>query len=213
VERPLKILIVLAGLAVAGAAAFFLVTRDHGPGHVEMPAAVSGDVTSSGEAAIGGPFTLIDTHGNEVSDQDLLGRYALIYFGYSNCPDVCPLDMNRATLALEQLSQMTDWEGKLQPVFITVDPERDTPDALAKFLSSFHPSFLGLTGTPEHIAAVAKAYRVAIEVMTDEHHHATGMINHSAFFYLMGPDGKFIAAFDGDLPAPAFAEQLAARLN
>jgi len=208
-NRTRKILLVAAALILTGLLAFGL----FGPGRKDAPheteAAVSGPVTGTGEAAIGGRFDLIDTDGRPVTDRDLLGRYALVYFGYANCPDVCPLDMNRISLALERLSERKPWEGELQPVFITVDPARDTPAALAAFLSNFHPSFIGLTGTAEEVARAARAYKVSVEEMLERDHRPSGLISHSAYIYLMGPDGKYLAHFDADVPAPELAEALA----
>lgn len=213
-DRTVKILIVAAVLALALLYAGSLNGhKPEAPSPRETPAALTGAVTTTGEAAIGGPFTLIDTEGRPVTERELEGRLALIYFGYANCPDVCPLDMNRITLALEHLSELAEWEGKLQPVFITVDPARDTPGVLARFLSNFHPAFIGLTGTPGQVAAAAKAYKVAIEEMLDREHRQTGLVTHSSYIYLMGADGKYLAHFDAGVPPPELAQALAAHLE
>jgi cytochrome oxidase Cu insertion factor (SCO1/SenC/PrrC family) len=113
--------------------------------------------TQTGGALIGGPFSLTDQTGRPVTDADYRGRYMLIYFGFTFCPDVCPTELQVMATALDQLGRQAD---EVQPIFITIDPERDTPSQLAGYVSQFHPRMAGLTGTPEQIASVARAYRV-----------------------------------------------------
>lgn len=168
-------------------------------------------VVSHGEADIGGAFELVDTRGNVVTDQTLLGKNALIYFGYTNCPDVCPLDMNRISMALDILEQDRPVLEVLQPVFISVDPARDTPDQVALFLARYHPSFIGLTGTQEQMAVAAKAYKVAYEKMLAGEDKP--LINHSSYIYLMDEEGKYITHFGSDVPPGALAEALAGHLG
>jgi protein SCO1/2 len=168
-------------------------------------------VISYGEADIGGAFRLVDTGGNVVTDQALLGKKALIYFGYTNCPDVCPLDMNRISMALDILEQDRPVLEVLQPVFISIDPAHDSPDQVARFLARYHPSFIGLTGTFEQMDQVAKAYKVAYEKMLAAEDKP--LINHSSNIYLMDEEGKYITHFGSDVPPNDLAEVIAGHLD
>jgi protein SCO1/2 len=156
--------------------------------------------------SIGGPFSLTDGDGKRVTDQDLHGKYALVYFGYTFCPDVCPTTLNQVAEAMDRLGPRAD---RVQPVFITIDPKRDTPPVMKQYVASFGPRIMGLTGTEAEIAAVAKEFRVYYAP------HRTGdgpndyTMDHSSVLYLLGPDGKFISP----LRADAGAEQLTADLN
>lgn len=155
--------------------------------------------------AIGGPFTLTDGNGRVVTDASLRGRYALIYFGYTYCPDVCPTTLNALAAALVELGPKGD---RVTPVFITVDPARDTPAVLKAFTAAFHPRMVGLTGSPAAIAAVAKAY--AIYYKKGEVTPNGGyMMDHSSVAYLMDPDGKPLAL----LPVEETPEAVAAELK
>lgn len=169
------------------------------------------DVKSTGRAMIGGSFELIDTQGDTVTERDLLGHYTLIYFGFTNCPDVCPLDMQRITLALKKLSLMVPWEKKLIPIFITIDPERDTPEAINNFLKPFHPKFLGLTGSADKIRIAANAYKVGVQMNID--HQSDGIKMHTSYIYLMDPNGQFVSYFDENITADSLADVLAHHLR
>lgn len=148
----------------------------------------------SGEALVGGPFTLTNQDGKRVTDQDFRGKYMLIFFGFTFCPDVCPSELQVMSAALDQLGPQGD---KIQPVFITIDPERDTPEAMKVYISNFHPRMVGLSGSAEDIAAVAKAYRVYYAKAKQAEGAAPGdyLMDHSTILYLMGPDGKFVKHF------------------
>ena len=151
---------------------------------------------SGGTASLlGGPFTLEDGNGKQVSDRDFRGKYMLVYFGYTFCPDVCPTTLNEVADALDRLGPKAD---RLQAIFITVDPRRDTAAVVKQYAAAFSPRLLGLTGTPEQIAKVAKEYRVYYA----EHRTGPGpddySMDHSSILYLMGPDGKFIAPIRAD---------------
>jgi protein SCO1/2 len=144
-----------------------------------------------------GPFSLIDHTGRHVTDQDFRGKFMLVFFGYTFCPDVCPIDLQIISRAVDALGEAGT---KVQPIFITVDPERDTVEVLARYVSHFHPQLLGLTGTPEQVATAAQAYGVlyitAIDAMSPtDGEGAQYLIDHSALTYLLGPDGRFRAAF------------------
>jgi cytochrome oxidase Cu insertion factor (SCO1/SenC/PrrC family) len=164
---------------------------------------LSGGGTAS---LVGGPFTLQDGDGKLVTDRDFRGKYMLVYFGYTFCPDVCPTTLNEVANALEHLGPKA---ASLQPVFITVDPKRDTPAVVKQYTAAFIPRLIGLTGTPEQIAQVAQEYRVYYA----EHRTGSGpndySMDHSSILYLMGPDGKFIAPIRADQSGADMAADLA----
>lgn len=145
-----------------------------------------------GQAAVGGPFSLVDHNGKRVTDQDFRGRFMLVFFGFTFCPDICPTALQVASEALEKLGPKA---ARVTPVFITVDPERDTPEQMKSYVSSFHPSLVGLTGTEAETAAAAKAYRAYWRKVKDDKSTAGYSIDHTSIIYLMGPDGKFITHF------------------
>jgi protein SCO1/2 len=154
----------------------------------------------------GGPFTLINQDGQTVSDADFRGRYMLVYFGFTYCPDVCPTSLARNA---DALSLIGDKAAKVTPVLISVDPERDTPEALKAYTELFGGGLVALTGTPEQIAEVARAYRVYYaKVLPAASGSATYLIDHSAFTYLIGPDGQFVQLFRHDLGATEMGQQL-----
>ncbi len=143
-------------------------------------------------ARIGGPFSLTDQDGRAVTDRSFAGRYSIVYFGYTFCPDACPTDMGAIAAGLKQVEKDAPAiAAKVVPVFITVDPARDTPPVLKQFVRAFHPRAVGLTGSPDAIAAVAKAY--AIPFSRGEGTKDGYLMDHARAAYLMGPDGKPIA--------------------
>lgn len=145
----------------------------------------------SGKALIGGPFNLVDHTGKRVTEKDFRGRYTLVFFGYTYCPDVCPAELQVMSAAIEKLGAKAE---KVTPIFITVDPARDTVDQMKSYVANFHPRLVGLTGTPEEIRAAAKAYRVYYAKAKGE--SATDyLMDHSSIVYLMGPDGAYVAHF------------------
>ena len=191
----------IGGLVVAGlaAGAWYL----HG-GNAEIR---SGGVVSAGGAQLGGSFSLVDQDGQRRTEKDFAGQYVLLYFGFTYCVDACPLAMLAMSQALDRVDAAV--AAKVQPLFITVDPARDTPEQLKTYLSNFHPRFVGLTGTLEEIGAAAKAWRAVWEPPKPA---ADGsyQVNHTTIIYLMGPDGSFIRHFDhlsnGDDIARALVE-------
>lgn len=160
-------------------------------------------------AAIGGPFALTDQDGRKVSDGDFAGRYRIVYFGFSYCPDVCPTDLLALGQGLRSFEKANpDRGGKVQPIFITVDPERDTPAVLKPYVAAFHPRLIGLTGTPQQIAAVAK--RFSIYYAKEQREGAQSyLMNHSRQAILFGPQGQPIAILPSDKGAQAVAAELA----
>ncbi|CAA7626814.1 SCO family protein [Magnetospirillum sp. SS-4] len=142
--------------------------------------------------AIGGPFTLTDQDGKAVSDRDYRNRYMLVFFGYTYCPDVCPTTLSTVAGAMEKLGP--SFANKVVPIFITVDPERDTVAAMKTYVEAFGFGIQGLTGTPEQITQVAKDFKVyAAKVKGDTPDSYS--VDHSAILYLLGPDGRFVAHF------------------
>ncbi len=147
--------------------------------------------SSNGEPLIGGAFELVDQDGKPFTDKDLKGKYSLIYFGYTYCPDICPTELQTMTAALEMLGPLAE---KIRPIMISVDPERDTPEVLKEYISNFHPSFIGLTGTPEQVKKAAAAYRTFYRKVAEEGGDDYQM-DHSSIVYLMDPDGKYLKHF------------------
>jgi protein SCO1/2 len=158
-------------------------------------------------AAIGGPFKLTDQNGREVTDQQLKGKPFLVFFGFTHCPDVCPTTLFEVSEILRSLGPDADRTGAL---FITVDPERDTPAAMKDYLSSFDPHLIGLTGDPAAVAAVAKAYRVYFKKVPLEQGGYT--MDHTAIVYLMDKEGRFVSPFSLKRSAEAAAGDLRRQL-
>ena len=154
-------------------------------------------------AAIGGPFSLTDQNGRTVTEQDLKGKPFLVFFGYTNCPDFCPTTMFEISEVLKKLGPAA---GGTRALFITVDPERDTPAALKDYLSSFDPHITALTGEPEAIAAVAKAYRAYYRKVPLKDGGYT--MDHLVLVYLMDKDGRFVSRFNLNRPLDASAAEL-----
>lgn len=151
-------------------------------------------------ARIGSPFTLIDQNGNKRKWDDFRGKCRIVYFGYTNCPDVCPVDLQRIMQGLTLFEKNAPARAaQVQAMFITVDPQRDSPTVVKDYVSALHPRLIGLTGTPDEIAAVAKAFAV---VYSHEKPNATGayIVGHSRTPYLFGPDGKPLALVPIDDP-------------
>lgn len=148
------------------------------------------DGSVTGTALVGGPFELTDQDGKRVSDTQFRGKLMLVFFGYIFCPDVCPTTLLDVGQALEKLGKDA---GQVQPIFITIDPERDTPAAMKDFLGNFDPRVIGLTGTPSEIQAAAKAYRVYYAKAAGKERDY--LMDHSVFIYLMDRDGKYVTHF------------------
>jgi protein SCO1/2 len=154
-------------------------------------------------SAIGGPFRLVDQNGKTVTDGDLKGKWLLVYFGYTHCPDACPTALNDMALALDELGARRD---RVRPVFITVDPERDTPEVLKAYVASFDAPILALTGTPEAVAQAAKSYRVyyAKRSLPDGGYE----MDHSSVIYVMSPEGRFAASLTHENTPEQIADRL-----
>lgn len=189
----IKLRILIVGLTLAAAAALatasaLIVLR---PG--TAPIAINKTVTT-GTAAIGGPFSLLATNGETASDQTFRGKWQLMFFGYTFCPDACPTALNNISIALEKLGSDAD---KLQPLFVTVDPQRDTREVMADYLKSFDPRILGLTGTQDQIDRVVKEFRIYVASQKSATSGDDYLVAHSAYIYLMDPQGKFVNVIQG----------------
>lgn len=147
---------------------------------------------SVGKAAIGGSFALVDHNGKAVTEKSYSGDLLLVFFGFTYCPDICPAALQTVTAALDKLG---DKANKVRPLFISVDPGRDTPEQLKLYMSNFHKRIVGLTGTQEQIAAVGKAYRIFFRKVEDSSNSDGYTMDHSAFIYLMAPNGDYITHF------------------
>ena len=193
--RRLAMIGVIAGSFAIGAIVAFL----------QLSGADSVRSLTPGRALVGGPFSLTSHTGKRVTDRDFAGKYMLIYFGFTYCPDVCPSGLQVMAAAIDKLGADAQ---KIVPILITVDPERDTPEQLAKYVTQFHPRLIGLTGTAEEIRQVAKAYRVYYNKVKDEKSSAGYTVDHSALFLLMDGDGKYAAHFTHGTSVDAMVKRL-----
>lgn len=196
---PRRSILLLAGLllaASAGLAAYSLLYR---PG-----------AGSSGIALVGGPFTMVTHRGEPVTEQMLIGKHTLIFFGFTYCPDVCPTELQVMTAATDALAR----QGiMVSPVFVSIDPGRDTPEVVKSYVENFSPALIGLTGTPEQVSQMAKAYRVYYAKVENAKSPQDYLMDHSSILYLMGPDGKFLKHFTYTTDAEALAKAIGQALD
>lgn len=188
--RRALIAVLLAALVLCGILLFQLYARYAGE--------------DGGTADIGGPFELVDQDGKAVTDADFHGKLMLVYFGYTYCPDACPTALGVMAAAIGKLDVAGE---RVAPVFISVDPERDTPQALKDYVGNFHPRMVGLTGSAEQVAKAAKAYRVVFQKQpgaTSEDY----LMDHTTLIYLMGADGKFLTYFGQQATPDEVAEAI-----
>lgn len=159
------------------------------------------------QMSIGGAFELVDQNNTPVTEKTYAGRYMLVFFGYTYCPDVCPTDLAIMARALDIIGP--ERAAKVAPIFISVDPERDTPEVLGAYVKSFHPDLIGLTGTPDQVKQAASAFKVYFaKAITGTDPKDDYLVDHSAFTYLLGPDGKAITFFNHGTSATEMAEKL-----
>lgn len=144
---------------------------------------------------IGGPFELVDHLGNPVTEQNFADHYLLVYFGFTFCPDICPTTLQAVSTALDDMGTEAT---AVQPLFVTIDPERDTPEVMADYVSNFHPRMVGLTGSPEQIAKAAKTFRVHFAKQGQDEDY---VMQHSSILFLMDPDGSYLAHLAHDATA------------
>jgi cytochrome oxidase Cu insertion factor (SCO1/SenC/PrrC family) len=185
----------LAVLAIAlaiAAAAFYFSFGGSGP-------------MTSGTALVGGPFSLVDQDGRRVTEKDFLGKYMLVFFGFTYCPDVCPTELQVMSAALDELGTAGN---DIQPVFVSIDPERDTPVVVKQYVQNFHPRLMGLTGSAEEIATIARAYRVYYKKATSSATSGDYELDHSTTIYLMDREGRFRKHFGYTTDAKGLAQDL-----
>jgi protein SCO1/2 len=163
-----------------------------------------------GTALIRSEFSLVDHTGKPVTNRDYEGKWQLVFFGYTYCPDICPTTLNDVALVLEDLGDEAD---QLQPLFITVDPERDTPEVMAEYVGSFDPRIVGLTGSPEQIKQAAQAFRAYYAKVEQDSAQGGYTMDHSAFIYLMSPEGAYATHFSPSEEPGAIAEAIRAYLQ
>ena len=195
----LWILVAAAALALGGA--YFVRTIG-----VREPLPVT-----VGEAAIRSDFSLIDHNGNRVTEAHFLGRWQLVFFGFTHCPDVCPTTLAYMANVLDRFGGEVE---RVAPIFITVDPTRDTPEVMAEYVQAFHPKLTGLTGSEAEVAAAAQSFRVYYERMEEETAPDGYLMAHSGHIYLMTPEGRFEDVFrEGEQSAEEMAADVLARMN
>lgn len=187
-QRP-WVLILLAAPMVLVISFFVMMLTDRGEREMR-----SAPTRVSREAAIGGPFTLVNHLGETVTDESFRGRAMLIYFGFTYCPDICPFSLQIMAAAMDQLTP--EERARIQPLLITVDPRRDTVEQLAQYVESpaFPENLMGLTGTEEQVREAAAQYRVVYRI-NDEDDPENYLVDHSSIIYLMGSDGRFVDVF------------------
>jgi protein SCO1/2 len=187
-----------ARILLAAAAAIVLSACQADPG----PAPLAG-------ARMGGPFTLTDQNNRRVSSDDLAGKYRIVYFGYTFCPDVCPVDMALITAALRQFERRDgERAGRVVPVFITADPQRDTPEVLREFAGRFHPRTIALTGTPDEIGRVSRSFGIYASRRETAPGADGYLVDHNRLAVLYGPEGEPIAILPHDQGPGAIVEAL-----
>jgi cytochrome oxidase Cu insertion factor (SCO1/SenC/PrrC family) len=159
----------------------------------------------SGTALIGGPFTMVNQKGKTVTEKTFQGKYTIYFFGFTFCPDVCPTELQVLIAALKELGPD---EAKITPVFVSVDPERDSPKIIGEYVANFSPRLVGLTGTPEQLAAMASAFHLYYKKVANENDAQNYGMDHSSILYLMAPDGKFAKHFPYTTDAKKLALEL-----
>jgi protein SCO1/2 len=165
---------------------------------------------AGGKALIKSEFSLIDHTGKPVTNADFAGKWQLVFFGFTYCPDVCPTTLNDIALVLENLG---DEAAQVQPLFITVDPERDTPEVMAEYVGNFDPRIVGLTGSPEQIKQAARAFRAYYAKVDQDGAPGGYTMDHSAFLYLMDPKGEYATHFAPTEEPAAIADEIRAFLH
>ena len=199
IRYGLWFLVTIAALVIGGA--YFVRTIG-----VREPPSVT-----TGEAAIRSEFSLIDHNGNRVTEADFLGRWQLVFFGFTYCPDVCPTTLAYMANVLDRFGGEVE---RVAPIFITVDPSRDTPEVMAEHVQAFHPKLVGLTGSEAAVAAAAQSFRVYYEKMEEETAPDGYLMAHSGHIYLMTPEGRFEDVFrEADQSAEDMATDVLARMN
>jgi protein SCO1/2 len=183
-------------------ATYYMVTA--GSGDADQFAQCRASNVAGGAAQIGGPFELVSETGETVTDKDVIDQPTLIYFGYTFCPDVCPMDAARNAAAVDILEERGDM---VKPVFISIDPKRDTPEVMAEYTDYLHPRMLGLTGSEEQVRAASKAYRTFFQAR-DEGDDEFYLVDHSTMSYLSLPEHGFVEFFRRDTTPEQMADRV-----
>lgn len=220
--RTIRLFALILLALLGGVWAYAWVTRAPGEGLAEafaarlrllfgtqMPVPAAGGVQLPQGMSLGGPFSLTDQAGHAVTEHDYAGRWMLVYFGYSFCPDVCPTELGTMAAAIDALGPAGE---RVTPVFISVDPQRDTPAVLADYVARFHPRLQGLTGTPEQVAEVARRYRVYY-ARVKRPDMTEYLMDHSSFIYLVGPDARVRTLFRPEMRPEDIAAAIAAQIG
>lgn len=163
---------------------------------------------SAGSLTFGGPFTLVDHTGRTVTEKDFLGRYQLVFFGFTQCAAVCPTTLQTISLAMNELGELAD---SVQPLFISIDPERDTAELLAEYVSYFDKRIVGLTGTPSQVGVAAKAFHIYYRRVRDK--DGSEQIDHTATMFFMGPDGKYLTFIHPDASPQKIAQVMKMKME
>ena len=193
------LLVVVAGFVLGAASGFSLLPEARNALFSQAKVRVVG------KALVGGPFQLVDHTGKKVTDKDFRGRFMLVQFGFTYCPDICPTGLQTVSDVMEKLGPLAK---QVTPIFVSVDHERDTPDVLRKYVTAFHPRIVGLTGSQENIRAAARAYRVYYAKVNDPASGLEFSYDHSAITYLMDKEGNYVAHFPLGTSAKAMNERL-----
>ncbi|KAJ3092996.1 Cu-binding protein [Quaeritorhiza haematococci] len=158
----------------------------------------AGGEESAGKPLVGGPFSLVDHDGRPVTDMDYRGKYLLLYFGYTFCPDVCPEELEKMAIVVNNLQEQKGWgEETIVPIFISCDPKRDSIESIKEYVKEFHPRFIGMTGTHQQIKRVARAYRMYYSAppRAADDDDTDYLVDHSIFYYLVDPQGQYVSHF------------------
>lgn len=220
--RLVRLFTLLLVLLLGGTWAYAWVTRAPGEGLAEafanrltvlfggqQPVSGLGGVALPQGLVLGGPFTLVDQAGRTVTERDFAGQWLLLYFGYTFCPDVCPTELGTMAAAMDVLGPQGE---KVTPVFVTIDPARDTPSQMADYVARFHPKLVGLTGSAEQVAEAARRYRVYFaKVQRPE--GGEYLMDHSSFVYLVGPDARVRSLFRPETGPDEIAATIRAQLT
>lgn len=193
-------------MVVTGGVLYFFFTKEKRRLQVQQEAEAN---RGYGKPLVGGPFNLVDHDGNPFTQENLKGQFNIVYFGFTHCPDICPDELDKLGIWLDKLKA----QGiKVQPIFITCDPNRDTPKVVKEYLSDFHPDIIGLTGTYEQVKDCCKQYRVYFSTPPNVKPGQDYLVDHSIFFYLMDSDGEFVDAmgrnYDQDTGPLKIKEQI-----
>lgn len=210
-DRKVFILLISLGIVLAGAAWIGSLYYQTLLTELDEPVAVVREINAgSPSSELGGPFSLVDQDGVSKTDVDFKGKYMLVYFGYSFCPDVCPTGLYAMTEALNALGPQAD---EIQPLFITVDPERDTPRHLKTYLKNYHPKMIALTGSKEQVTAAKKAYKVYAAKAEPDGTSTDYLMDHSSVIYVMDRQGRFVTHFNHATPVEEMVRVLTAAVK